>query len=66
MTDDTGSCTIRVSDIVRNQQTDDMFTLDSGAQIVMSLNRAPLCSPELAITLKVCYVLNIVLGHSSD
>ena len=51
----TGSSTLRISDITRNQQQDEVVVLDSGSgTVVLSLRRAPLVSPELAITLKVC------------
>ena len=58
-----GKAQLKVSTLPRGIQVDHFCKLHSGAgEVVLSLRRAPIVSPELAITLKVCSrVLSIFL-----
>ena len=52
-----GTFQLRVADLPRNKQLDHFCKLDSGSgEVFLSIRRAPIISPELAITLKVEYL----------
>lgn len=49
-----GTFQLKVGDVPRNKQIDHFCKLDSGSgEVFLSIRRAPIVSPELAITLKV-------------
>ncbi len=53
-----GSFSLKVQDLPRNKQIDHFCKLDSGTgEVFCSIRRAPIVSPDLAITLKVKLII---------